>query len=254
MPKPFLNSRLRRTTRMAVMFLALLCASAWADTRLSLEGGAVWTLRNDVRIPNNREADRFPLEDISGQGPAPYLRVSLDRALNDRHGLRVVIAPLRVEGSSRLEQTLRFAGEDFGPGRTRANYQFDTYRLSYRYTLRDNADHSLYVGGTLLVRDAEIRLRQGSADARDTDLGAVPLLHLSGDYRILGDWWLGFDSDALVGPNGRAIDIGTRLEYAVHDELRLFAGMRILDGGADNDSVYTFARFSFFNLGASWQF
>ncbi|WP_111655752.1 hypothetical protein [Isoalcanivorax indicus] len=228
-------------------------AHAFADEQtlwtLSLEGGAGWQARNNVQVPNDSSGDRFALDDITGSGPQPFFRAALARDITPQHGVRVVYAPLRVNERGTLNDTVQFAGTTFTPGAVRARYQFDAHRVTYRYTLRHTARGRLQLGGTLLVRDAEIRLNQGSNQGRDTNVGLVPLVHAAGHYQLTPDWRLAFDADALAAPQGRALDLGLRAEYRLRDDLWLHAGYRTLEGGADNDDVYTFAWFNFASAG-----
>ena len=47
--------------------------------------------------------------------------------------------------------------------------------------------------------------------------------------------------DALAAPQGRAEDVLAALTYGKSDKFRIKIGYRILEGGADNDEVYTFS-------------
>jgi hypothetical protein len=62
---------------------------------------------------------------------------------------------------------------------------------------------------------------------------------------------LGFEGDALAAPQGRAEDVLVSLQYKVADRLTVKFGYRILEGGADNDEVYTFALFNYIAAGVS---
>lgn len=55
--------------------------------------------------------------------------------------------------------------------------------------------------------------------------------------------WLQMDGEALAAPQGRAIDVLFSLDYAWENGWQAGVGYRVLDGGADNDTVYTFATF-----------
>ena len=53
------------------------------------------------------------------------------------------------------------------------------------------------------------------------------------------------DGDALFSQYGRAEDVLLALQYHHSRRLALRMGYRILEGGADNDEVYTFALFHY---------
>jgi len=238
---------------LALVPVMLVPAAQGAEFRLSVETGGVWQERNDVRIPGD-DGTRFALDDITGSGPFGFVRLHLDYDFAERHGLRLVYAPLRLQASGDLDQPVAFAGGDFVPGDVEATYQFNAHRLTYRYQLMDNQRWRWQVGATLLVRDAEVRLVQDGKRARDTDVGLVPLLHLAASYRINDRWRLDFDLDGLVAPQGRAIDLGLRAHYTINGQWDVFAGYRTLDGGADNDNVFSFARFHYAVAGAGYRF
>jgi hypothetical protein len=237
----------------AALALLLAAHEAAAELRVSLETGALWQGRNDVRIPNVG-GDRFALDDIGGNGPFALLRLTAEYDLTERHGLRLVFAPLRIRESGSLEQAVEFAGETFGPGSVRTVYQFNAHRFTYRYRFLSGERWDLRAGFTALVRDAVVELRQDGLRGRDTDVGFVPLLHVAGAYRISEDWSIGFDVDALAASQGRAVDLGLRVEYALDDRWTLLAGYRTLEGGADNDEVFSFAWFNSAVIGTRYRF
>ncbi|MFT5047972.1 MAG: hypothetical protein ACI8UP_004972 [Porticoccaceae bacterium] len=64
------------------------------------------------------------------------------------------------------------------------------------------------------------------------------------DQQTDASYTLGADFDGLAGGPGRAIDLGVGIDYSISGKWKLGAEMRILDGGADVDEVYNFARFN----------
>ena len=238
----------------ALLCLVVLLPAAQADRiRVGVETGALWQTRNDVRIPGD-DGTRFALDDVAGQGPFPFVRLDIDWQVAERHGLRLVYAPLRFEERGTLEAPVEFAGEDFAAGTVEATYQFNAPRVTYRYRLQDTERWRFDVGLTVLVRDAEVRLLQDGVRGRDTDLGFVPLLHLAGHYRLGERWRLVFDLDGLAAPQGRAFDLGLRAEYAVARHWDAFAGYRMLEGGVDNDDVFNSSWLNYAVFGAAYRF
>ena len=138
-----------------------------------------------------------------------------------------------------------FAGASYQPGApTEATYKFNSWRLSYRYRIKDGQRWKLWIGLTAKVRDAKIALRQGETSSQDDDLGFVPLLYFRADWRFAERWHLIFDIDALAGGPGRAIDLTARLGYDISPRWAVTAGYRTVEGGADVDTVYNFAWFN----------
>jgi hypothetical protein len=100
---------------------------------LQLETGAVWQSYNDAEIPNDGSATRFSLSDVIGAGPWASARLYLTWHVNERHGLRLLAAPLSITETGNLAAVEVFAGQTYSPGIAKATYPFNSYRLSYRY-------------------------------------------------------------------------------------------------------------------------
>ncbi len=210
------------------------------------EFGASWQSRNDVQIPNDNLGTRFALDDIAGSGPWLLARFNLLWDINEKHGFRVLLAPLSYTENTILESSdVSFAGAQFQSGEAvEASYKFNSWRVSYRYHMIENENLDLWLGGTLKIRDAEIKLRQGQVTANDDDLGVVPLFYLAARYRLGERWHFNAEMDALAGGPGRAIDLGLRLDYTLNPQWEIGAGLRTLEGGVDSDDVYNFAWFN----------
>jgi hypothetical protein len=206
-----------------------------------LEAGATWQSRNDVRIPGDTGTE-ISLIDLVGEGPEAAARVYLGLRLAEKHDLRLLVAPFEVTGTGTLAESVDFDDEVFAPGvPTEARYRFDSYRLSYRYRFFAGERWTWRVGFTAKVRDAEISLSQFDRSATNTDTGFVPLLHLSGDWRIGDRWQLELDLDAAAASQGRAEDLALKVRYDINERWSVAAGYRTVEGGADNDEVYAFA-------------
>jgi hypothetical protein len=207
-----------------------------------IEGGPAWQSLNDVQIPNDASGTRFSLCDLAGSGPWPAGRAYLTWRTGERHALRVLAAPFSIIETGIPGRTIDFAGATYAPGvPVEATYQFNSYRLSYRYRLHEGARWTWWTGFTAKVRDAKIELVQGATTSRKTDLGFVPLLHVAGEWRFAPGWQVGLDADALAGGPGRAEDVALTLGRDLGDAWTLTAGYRTVEGGADVDEVYTFA-------------
>jgi hypothetical protein len=212
---------------------------------LELEAGPVWQTSNDVQVPNDETGTRFSLEDLVGSGPWPAGRLYLTWNLNDRHGLRLLLAPLSYTETGIFDEPVDFAGASYAPDLpTEATYEFNSWRVSYRYRFRNTERWQLWVGATVKIRDAKIELRQGDTTSHDDDLGFVPLAHFAADLRMAERWHATFDVDALAGGPGRAIDAALKIAYDVNERWTVTAGYRTVEGGADVDEVYNFAWFN----------
>jgi len=227
---------------------------AFEAPALTLELGAAWQLRNTAQIPNEAPNTRFKIDEIAGEGPYPSGRLVLDWPLRGPHHLRFLIAPLSIDERGVTDDPIVFQDTIFAAGDIRTKYRFDSYRATYRYTFHDSERWTWSGGATLKVRDAEIELRQGDLVRRKTNTGVVPLLALYGEWRFAPGWTGVLDFEGLGASQGRAIDAALKLGYDLTPRLNVYAGYRFLDGGSDNDELYTFARFDSAVVGLSWSF
>jgi hypothetical protein len=228
---------------LAVVFAA---GSASAQTSVpgrigvAVEGLSVWQQRNDVRIPPDTGTG-FSLVDLVGSGPTPSLRVTATADVTERQQVRLVYAPLRLTGRGTAATPIAFAGTTFAPAPAEAVYKFSSYRATWSYRVYQGPTWTWRIGFTGFVRDARVALTQADRAAEDTDVGFVPLGHVSADARLAERWSLGLVLDGSAAPQGRAIDLAATLEYRPAPRWMVFGGYRTIEGGADVDTVYAFA-------------
>jgi len=222
---------------------------------VEVEGGPVWQTRNSVEIPNDGSATRFSLVDVLGRGPWFAGRLYVTWNVSERHGVRILYAPLSVTGTGTLGGPVDFAGATYASGApVEATYQFNSYRASYRWRAREGDRFRLWLGLTAKIRDADIALRQGSTASHKDDLGFVPLLHVAGDWRVGSSGALSLDVDGLAGGPGRAVDAALKMGFRVSERASLRVGYRTVEGGADVEDVYTFAWLHYIAASVDWRF
>jgi len=242
------------STLPSVVLLVVLAAPAGAGGwRASLEAGAAWQTRNDFRIPGDGGSlVRLAEED---HGPVPAFRATLTWDLGSHQSLRFLAAPLRFETTFRPESAVVFQDLVFPAGRpTDATYVFNSYRLSWYWRFQEGERWSFRLGATLKVRDAEIGLDGEPGRSVKDDLGVVPLLYVYARYRVSDRVALELEADALAAPQGRAEDVSLKGVIRLSDRVDVDLGYRLLEGGADNDEVYTFALFHYALAGVRVRF
>lgn len=229
-----------------MLFAAIAVASTAAPEAsgswtAELESGAVWSGSNDVRIPGKGGTLLSLSEDLSTES-GPYWRARLGWNPDGRHHLRALWAPLELRANGAVDRPVRFQGTEFPAGADlEARYRFDSYRLTYRYDLHASARGLVGLGFTAKIRDAEVSLSGEGLSARKTNTGFVPLLHFLGEWRWHPRWSVLLDADALAAPQGRAEDVLFALRRDFGRSVTLTGGYRFVEGGADNDEVYSFA-------------
>ena len=142
---------------------------------IEFEAGPVWQSRNDVQIPNDQTGTRFSLADLAGKGPWPAGRAYLTWNINQRHGLRVLLAPFSLTETGSVSDAVSFAGETFQPGTPiSATYKFSSWRVSYRYRFTRRQDLDLWVGFTGEAARCQDRTATGRAIQQGHRLGLRP--------------------------------------------------------------------------------
>lgn len=251
-PSALPSPRLR--TLAALLTLGALAGPVTAAT-FDLDLLSVWQQRNTVQVPNDAANSRFSLTDVLGKGPTAGGRATLVfGGFRPGHEWRLLAAPFSIDDGGTLAAPIRFQNTDFAAGAVQAKYRFDSYRATYRLPLASSANWDWHWGVTAKVRAAEITLAQGAVSASKSNTGVVPLLHLAGEGRYGTHWRVSLDFDGLASPQGRAIDLGARIGYAITPSMDVFAGARIVEGGADNDEVYNFAQLNQLSLGVRARF
>lgn len=228
--------------------------SAGGGPIIDLEGGGVLTGYNDVRIPGTT-GTLFSLVDDLETDPSLYFRVRISYILSERHTVSLLAAPLRLDADGTSDRTILYEGETFEAGEPLdALYRFDSYRLTYRYEFYRSSRLQAGVGITAKIRDASIRVESGSLSAEKKNTGFVPLLNFNMTWSISSAFGLLLEGDALAAPQGRAEDVQLALFYEPARRVTVRLGYRVLEGGADNDEVYSFAMLHYMVLGASFEF
>lgn len=212
---------------------------------IDAETGGAWYSRNDVRIPNDG-GTRFNMINLIGNDIEPYLRIRLNVTLGERHTIRALYAPIRSSDSGFFAEDIIFENSTYeAVTAIDGTYQFNTYRLTYRYTFYDRFGWTLGAGAAALIRDAKVQLVQNNISEENTDVGFVPLLHFYAERRIYSDLSAIFDVEGLASVQGRAVDASIQLNYKINNNLNLLIGYRLLEGGADVEEVYNFSWINF---------
>lgn len=209
-----------------------------------LESGAVWQSRNDVRItPAEGSLVEFA---PFNKGPFFHYRAEVFYSFNERHHIRALYAPFSISVGTTPNQTVRFNNTDFSAGsELNIDYKFDSYRLSYIYRLHQGTNNTVDLGFTLKVRNADIRFSQGTSTDNYSNVGVVPLLYFAHKWKWTEGWGLHTSLDFAAAPQGRALDVASLVQREWNSGDSLGLGYRTLEGGADNDKVYSFSWFHY---------
>jgi hypothetical protein len=237
-----------------LLLLAATTAGAQDRWRVDVENGAAISGYNDVAIPGNT-GTRFSMTDDLTSDTEYFWRVRADFRFAPKHVLSGLIAPLTINSSGTFDAPVDFAGATFAPGvPTDGTWTFNSYRVTYRYAPWRKDTWMFGFGVSVKVRDAVIRLESNGTSAEKTDLGVVPLINFKFERRLGARASVLLEGDALAAPQGRAEDIFAGIVVDAGRQWSVKAGYRFLEGGADNDEVYTFAAVHYVAAGVVFRF
>lgn len=239
---------------LATFLLGVTAETANAVWSFDIESGSAYSGYNDVRIPGNSGTEISLSGDLEAQS-TEFVRLRLTIGLGDRQQLSFLFSPLKFESSGTVDRDVDFNGVRFGANiRLNSIYRFDSYRVTYQYTWLRIERMKAGIGFTGKVRDASISLDNGSVSSEKANTGFVPLINFAFDWRFASKLGLILEGDALAAPQGRAEDVLLAIYGNPSSQLRLRLGYRVLEGGADNDEVYTFALVHYLSAGLTWTF
>lgn len=223
----------------------------FAQWTLEFEGGRVSSGYNDVRIPGD-QGTLFSLTNDLKDQPGLFFRSRLNWQ-REKWVVSLLYAPLTIESNGQIPRPVRFQETIFDANtELDATYRFNSYRLTVRYLVHQSNTLTIGLGGTAKVRDADITLSSSDQKTSKSNVGGVPLINFYLHWQMYARIGLLFRGDALAAPQGRAEDVLLALTTPLTDNLRLRAGYRLLEGGADNDEVYSFALLHYILAGVTW--
>ena len=250
--------RSQRAAVLAVLAVVVCVTSVQAQPApkwfVDFETGAVIPGYCDVRIPGDT-GTLFSLTDDLSTDSSLFIRVRAGFRFHPRHTVMVLIAPLSLNGEGSVDFPIDYNGLTFPAGTPLDSYyKFNSYRLSWRYGIKEGRTLRIGLGLTAKVRDAAIEISGGGQTTRNSNVGVVPLLNFLLEWRFSPLFRLLLEGDAAAAPQGRAEDIQLALVYQKSDKWSFRLGYRILEGGADNDKVYNFALFNYILAGVTGYF
>ena len=237
-----------------LLLIFSLSISVKAQASIDLESGAVFTGKNNVRIPGN-QGTLFSLKDDLVSKTAFFYRIRLSYTIKSRHTISLLYAPLETKSEGSVSRDILFEGVIFpANAELKGTYKFNSYRLTYRYDFVKNPELEFGLGLTGKIRDAKIALTSPGLVSEKTNVGFVPLINFRLLWNIDDNLGLLLDGNALAAPQGRAEDVLVAVTYKLSDGFGIRAGYRILEGGADNDEVYNFSLFHYSSVGITYTF
>jgi hypothetical protein len=243
-----------KTVKITLIAAVIFAQGLFAQFSVDAETGMLSTSYNDVKI-DGVTGEMFSLSEDLEDDPSFFYRLRLNFTLKDKHFFSLLYAPLLIESSGNLDEDIYFMETSYPAGTdVEASYTFNSYRLTYRYEWINREHFEFGIGFTAKIRDAEIKLASDHITRSKKNVGFVPIVNFRLFYKYNEIFGLLVEGDALAAPQGRAEDVLAALTWKAVDGLTLKAGYRILEGGADNDEVYTFSLINYAVLGFIYSF
>jgi hypothetical protein len=240
----------------AIFFLLRFFQSAElkAQAFIAAEGGVVLTEYNDVRIPGDK-GTLFSLKDDLNSSSKVFYRVRAGYMIKSRHFVSLLFAPLEIKVKGNVPFDIVFENKTF-PANSDidATYKFNSYRLTYRYDIVQKPKFEFGLGLTAKIRDARIALSNSSLYSEKVNVGFVPIINFRFYWNFKENFGFLLEGDALVAKQGRAEDVLIAVNHKISDQISILAGYRILEGGADNNTVYNFSMFNYLSMGLNISF
>ncbi|MDM7926859.1 MAG: hypothetical protein QUS35_12685 [bacterium] len=234
-----------------MMMLFFVCPLTAGQLEFDIESGIVASGYNDVAVPGDL-GTRFSFSEDLSTDAAVFGRIRVSW-MTGRHTVSLLAAPLRLESEGTFDEPVVYQESLFPAGvPVKGTYRFDSYRLTWRYAVLRGDRFDAGLGFTAKIRDAEIGLSSAGLSETKTNVGFVPILNFRFCWKPSARLHGLIEGDALAAPQGRAEDVFAGMLIAVHPKLKVKAGYRILEGGADNDEVYTFSLFHYGSIGMVW--
>jgi len=232
-----------------VFILSFNVLSLKGQASFDLETGAIGTGYNNVRIPGD-QGTLFSLKDDLISKTEIFFRIRVSYTIKSRHTLSLLYAPLETVSTGNVPNDIILEGVTFPANSDlTGTYKFNSYRLTYRYEIVIRPKFEFGLGLTAKIRDAKIKLASAGLESEKTNVGFVPIINFRMLWKPYEKFGILVEGDALAAPQGRAEDVLVAATYRVSDRFGLKAGYRILEGGADNDEVYSFALFNYASVG-----
>lgn len=213
-------------------------------TEVIVEGGLIWQHRNDVKI--TPQAGTYLEFNEFDEGPFPHTRLEVKHPISKKSTVRLIYAPFSISVTGGSTESVVFNGETFSANTPLTiDYTFNSYRASYLYRLWDKSGSFFDIGITGKIRQADIQFTQGATSNKYENVGFVPLFHIATQLNIASHLDFYSDFDFAAAPQGQAFDLALKLRYKFSDGFKAGLGLRSLEGGADNDKVFTWSWFNY---------
>lgn len=221
--------------------------------QIDLESGGAFLGYNHIRVPKKGTLISTS-KNLKGD-PAIFFRLRLTYNINKNHHLEFLWAPFSLDLQITPQENISFQNKIFSQGiPLDINYTFNSYRLGYRYDFLSREKIEMGIGLTFKIREAYIELSSKEGNSKESDLGFVPLIRIRLLWKFHPYVSFLWEGDALGAPQGRAEDFLFAFLFRLSPKIWSKFGYRILEGGANVDSVYNYTLVHYLVFGVNFRF
>jgi hypothetical protein len=249
------------TTLLATVSAIAQAPAEGVTWRIDLEYQRFNVQANFAQRPNDASGTRFNVNDFASNTGNSFWLAAYGQVdwFVPKDEVRLVIAPFEQSGTGIPNSVILYDGGTFVPGVPLAvKYKFNTYRITYNVPVFSSTQAdgwTFRMGGTLAIRDAQIKLSQGQQVRDFSNVGPVPLFYASMVGKLGQDWRLLGEIDAFPAPGGGGLYDGSlKLAYNLSRDFALTLGARYQAGGATDPEIYNSLRLWSATAGVSYSF
>ena len=250
---------MRKLIVICLLILFICVPIIHAQFMADLETGLNLSGYNDVRVPGNIVGNTFSLQEDIGSNASLFFRAKFNYTFAKRHNVSVLLAPFTKTYKGKPKQSISFAGQTYSAiYEVKAKYQFNSWRLSYRWDFINSKHFQIGIGLTGMIRDAKISMNGKDnfgkvVESSKSNVGFLPMINFLLVWKFTPCMGFHIEGDAIATPHGRAEDIFFGWTGCISDKVSMKLGYRFLEGGADKDAVYNYALLHYIVFGVMFR-
>ena len=129
----------------------------------------------------------------------------------------LLVAPFGTGAVAPMTAAVEFDGTAFTPQSTDVDYRYYDYRLRYRRSLAPGESVTVRLGAALQASRTSIELIQPGVRAGVSAWSVLPLLHVSGEWRVARDWLVALSGEGMTLGSRRFAEADVRVQYQFSD-------------------------------------
>ena len=139
---------------------------------------------------------------------------------------------------SPLAASVEFGGRAFSALATDVDYRFYDYRVRYRRSFAPHETVTVRIGAALQGARTSMEVSQPGARGGVSVWSVLPLLHVSGEWRVARDWLVALSGEGMALGSDRFAEVDFRLQYRFSDGWNASLGITERRSTVDTAALY----------------